>query len=182
MKNTLSTILCVLLTIALVAGAVCIGAVRGWHNEQVATLEAISVGSDLSEPLRNRGMDAANLAVVATRHLPPKDPDVVSLQQAYFKICKTNSSALERAQADALIAIAAASLAERLPELPSVQASQRDQAYISALTRTLSQPTTFAEDYATALEDYNARLNKSLTGKLAMLLGVEPIPVTTGGN
>jgi len=120
--------------------------------------------------------------VVASRHLAPKDPDVVSLQQAYFKICKTNSSALERAQADAIIAIAAASLAERLPELASVQASQRDQAYISALTRTLSQPTTFAEDYTAALEDYNTRLKSSLTGKLAMLLGAEPIPIPTGGN
>lgn len=182
MKDSLSTFLCILLTIAMVAGAVCIGAVRGWHNEQVAALEAISVGSDLSEPMRNRGMDAANLAVVASRHLPVKDPDVILLQQAYFKICKTNSSAIERAQADAQISIVAASLAERLPELASVQASQRDQAYITALTRTLSQPTTFAEDYATALEDYNVRLNSSLTGKLAMLLGVEPIPVTAGGN
>jgi len=182
MKNSLSTFFCILLTIVMVAGAVCIGALRGWHNECVATLEAVSVGSDLSEPLRNRGMDAANLAVVASRHLAPKDPDVVSLQQAYFKICKTNSSALERAQADAIIAIAAASLAERLPELASVQASQRDQAYISALTRTLSQPTTFAEDYTAALEDYNTRLKSSLTGKLAMLLGAEPIPIPTGGN
>ncbi len=182
MKDSLSTILCILLTVALVAGAVCIGAVRGWHNEQVATLEAISVGSDLSEPLRNRGMDAANLAVVAARHLAPKDPDVVILQQAYFRICKTNASAIERAQADAQISIVAASLAERLPQLASVQASPRDQAYITALTRTLSQPTSFAEDYAAALEDYNTRLRSSLTGKLAMLLGVEPIPVTTGGN
>ena len=182
MKESLSTFLCILLTIVLVAGAVCIGAVRGWHGEQVATLEAISVGSDLSEPLHNRGMDAANLAVVASRHLAVKDPDVFMLQQSYSKICKTNSSAIERAQADAQISIAAASLAQRLPQLASVQASQRDQAYITALTRSLSQPTSFAEDYTAALEDYNARLNSSLTGKLAMLLGVEPIPVTTGGN
>ncbi|MBP3636800.1 MAG: hypothetical protein J6K13_04505 [Clostridia bacterium] len=182
MKDSLSTFLCILLTIALVVGAVCIGAVRGWHGEQVAALEAVSVGSDLSEPLRIRAMDAANLAVVATRHLPPKDPDVVTLQQSYFKICKTNSSAIERAQADAQISIAAESLAKRLPELASVQASQRDQAYIVALTRALSQTTTFADDYTAALEDYNKRLSTSLTGKLAMLLGVEPIPLTTGGN
>lgn len=181
MKDSLSTLLCILLTIAMVAGAVCIGAVRGWVNEQDATLQAISAGSTLGEPLRARGMDAANLAVVAARHLAAKDPDVVTLQQSYQTICKSDASAVERAMADAAISIAAASLAERLPELASVQASQRDQAYISSLTRSLSQPTTFAADYAAAIEDYNTRLTSSLTGKLAMLLGVDPIPVTAGG-
>lgn len=181
MKSTLSTILCILLTAALLAGAVCIGTVRGWHGEMVDTLESISASSDLSEPLRNRGMDAANLAVVASRHLPDKDPDVVLLQQAYSTICVGNSSAAQRSQADAQISIVAASLAQRLPELASVQASQRDQAYISALTRTLSESGTSAEEYAAAIADYNRRLTTSLTGKLAMLLGVEPIP-TAGGN
>ena len=182
MKNTLSTILCVLLTIALVTAAVCIGAVRGWVNEQNATLQGFSAGSELSEAQRIRGMDAANLAVVASRHLTAKDPDVALLQHAYTVICKSDASALECAQADASISIAAASLAERLPEMDSVQASQRDQVYISTLTRTLSQSTTFAADYAASIEDYNRRLNASLTGKLAMLLGVNPIPATAGGN
>ena len=31
-------------------------------------------------------------------------------------------------------------------------------------------------------EDYNRRLTTSLTGKLAMLLGAEPIPAIAGGN
>lgn len=181
MKDTLSTLLCILLTIAMVAGAVCIGAVRGWVSEQDATLQSILAGSDIGEPLLTRGMDAANLAVVAARHLPPKDEDIALLQQSYQTICKTDASAAERAHADTAISIAAASLAERLPELASVQASQRDQAYISSLTRTLSQSTTYAADYAAAIEDYNTRLNSSLTGKLAMLLGVNPIPATAGG-
>lgn len=181
MKDSLSTFFCILLTIAMVAGAVCIGAVRGWVNEQDAALNASAIGGELSEPQRIRAMDAANLAVVAARHLPTQDPDVTTLKSAYTTICESDASAIERAQADASISIVAASLAERLPQLASVQASQRDQAYISSLTRSLSQPTTFAEDYAAAIEDYNTRLNNSLTGKLAILLGVEPIPAT-GGN
>ena len=32
MKNTLTTILCVLCAIALAAGAVCLGAYRGWSR------------------------------------------------------------------------------------------------------------------------------------------------------
>lgn len=182
MKNTLSTLLCVLLTIVMVAGAVCIGAVRGWVDEQDATLRAISAGSDLGEPLLARGMDAANLAVVASRHLAPKDPDVATLKQAYATICESDASAPELAMADASISIAAASLAERLPELASVQASQRDQAYITSLTRSLSQSTTFGDDYAAAIEDYNHRLTSSLTGKLAMLLGVHPLDLTAAGG
>lgn len=181
MKDTLTTILCVLLTIAMVAGAVCIGAVRGWNGEQRDTLRILSAGGELNEPLRLRAMDAANLAVVASRHLTD-DPDVIALRQAYSTVCKVNSSAADRAQADAAISAAAASLARKLPELSSVQASQRDQAYISALTRTLSQPTGSADAFSAAVEDYNRRLQSSLTGKLAMLLGVEPIPALTGGN
>lgn len=181
MKNTLSTILCVLLTIALVAGAVCIGAVRGWHGEMMTTLQSLSAASELSEPLRNRAMDAANLAVVARRHLG-EDPDVVSLSQAYFTVCRTNASAAELALADTAISVAAASLADKLQGLDSVAASQRDQVYISTLTRNLSQDLGSAETYTQAIEDYNRRLTTSLTGKLAMLLGAEPIPAIAGGN
>ena len=181
MKNSLSTILCILLTIVLVAGAVCVGAVRGWNGEMKATLASVSAASELSEPLRNRAMDAANLAVVARRHLG-EDPDVVSLSQAYFTVCRSNASAAQLAQADAAISASAASLAEKLSGMASVQASQRDQAYITTLTRTLSESGTSTAEYTTAIEDYNRRLTTSLTGKLAMLLGVEPIPAMAGGN
>ena len=79
------------------------------------------------------------------------------------------------ARADAAISAAAAHLASLLPELPSVQASPRDQAYISTLTRTLSEDAGAADAFAAAVQDYNARLTGSLTGRLAMLLGVEPL-------
>lgn len=174
MKNTLSTILCVLLTIAMVAGAACIGAVRGWSSEREAALGTLSQSGAMAESLQARAMDAANLAVVAARHLTD-DADVAALRTAYETITDGKAPADEIARADAAISAAAASLAANLPGLTSVQASARDQVYISTLTRTLSESTGSASAYASAIEDYNARLTSSLTGKLAMLLGVEPL-------
>lgn len=179
MKNTLSTILCVLLAVVMAAAGIGIGAVRGWNGERQAALNALSGDGDLAEALQVRAMDAANLAVVAGRHLTD-DADVAALQNAYHTIV-SGASADKLAQADAAISIAAANLAARLPELSSVKASTRDQVYISTLTRTLVQQTGSASTYAAAIDDYNQRLNRSLTGKLAMLLGVQPL-VATGGN
>lgn len=175
MKNSISTFLCVLLTIALVAGAVCIGAVRGWSGEREAALGALTYNSEMAETLEIRAMDAANLAVVAARHLPQDDADLAALRAAYETIISGKAPADEIAFADEVIAAAAASLAERLPGLTSVKASGRDQVYISTLTRTLSEAAGSASSYSTAVDDYNARLTASLTGKLAMLLGVEPL-------
>ncbi|MBE5804970.1 MAG: hypothetical protein E7316_10735 [Clostridiales bacterium] len=181
MKNSLSTFVCVLLTIALVAGAVCLGAVRGWNGERDAALNALSESGALGDELQIRAMDAANLAVVADRHLNG-DADVAGLRKAYQIIAGGKASADELAQANADISAAAANLAEKLPELESVKASARDQMYISTLTRVLSESTGSSAAYSTAVEDYNARLSRSLTGKLAMLLGVQPLAAATGGN
>lgn len=175
MKNTLSTILCVLLTIMLVTAAVFIGAARGWSSERDAALHALTANRELASALEIRAMDAANLAVVAARHLPAGDADVSALRQGYITLSDPLADSEALFRTDAAVSQAAAHLAESLPGMPSVQASQRDQVYISTLTRTLSQATGAAQAYADAAQDYNTRLNRSLTGQLAMFLGVKPL-------
>lgn len=179
MKNTLTNILCVVLVAAMVVAAVGIGAVRGWNSQREEALSALSEAGELGASLQVRAMDAANLAVVAARHLTD-DADVAALRTAYDTICGNSATPAQLADADNAISIAAVRLAEKLTVLDSVQASSRDKAYISSLTRTLSETSGAATAYAAIMEDYNTRLTSSLTGRLAMLLGVSPL--AAGGD
>ena len=77
--------ICILLTVVMAAGAVCIGAVRGWTGERDAALGVFSESGSLGSELQNRAMDAANLAVVASRHLSG-DADVALLRSAHKTI------------------------------------------------------------------------------------------------
>ncbi|MBQ8654371.1 MAG: hypothetical protein IJ507_05470 [Clostridia bacterium] len=175
MKNTLTTILCLLMAVALAAGAVCIGARRGWAQEREETLSAFLTGEG-SVAADERAMDAANLAVVAARHLPADDPRLTSLQELRQVLQSRTASAEEKTQADASLTALAAQLAAELPMLESVRNSARDQVYIATLTSTLTQGRD-AMAFAVSAQDFNRRLASSLTGRLAILLGVEPIDV-----
>ena len=175
MKNTLTTILCVLCAIALAAGAVCLGAYRGWSREREAALHTVSADGELSTALEERAMDAANLIVVASRHLPEGDADLTSLKEVRAVLTDTSATAADKTRADAQLTALAEKLASSLPLLDSVQGSARDQVYISTLTRTLAQGTDSAAAYAAAVQRFNDRLSASLTGRLAMLLGVKPL-------
>lgn len=179
MRNTISNVLCVVLAAAMVVAAVGIGAVRGWNIQREEALTALSETGALGASIQVRAMDAANLAVVAERHLTD-DADVATLRHAYNTICGGSAAPDQLAQADDAISAAAASLAEKLTGLDSVQASSRDRAYISSLTRSLSETSGASTAYAAIVEDYNSRLESSPTGRLAMLLGVAPL--AAGGD
>lgn len=179
MKNTLANILCVALVAAMVVAAVGIGAVRGWNSQREEALSALSETGELGASLQARAMDAANLAVVAARHLT-NDADVAALRSAYETICGDHPAPGQLAAADDAISAAAASLAEKLTGMDSVQRSERDRVYIASLTRTLSETSGASAAYAAIMEDYNARLTSSPTGRLAILLGVEPL--AAGGD
>lgn len=179
MRNTISNVICVVLVVAMVVAAVGIGAVRGWNGQREEALSALSETGELGAVLQVRAMDAANLAVVASRHLTD-DPDVAALRSAYDTICGGSATPDQLAQADNAISSAVSSLAEKLTGLDSVQASSRDKAYISSLTRSLGETSGASTAYAAIVEDYNSRLESSPTGKLAMLLGVAPLAV--GGD
>lgn len=173
MKQSFSTAMCVLLCAVLIVLAVCIGSVRGWSGERERTLQAFTQGGEIYAQLEERAMDAANLAVVTARHLPKDDPSLQALQDARRVLISASSSLQDKANADANLSAAAAELGHALPELASVQASSRDQAYISSLTRTLAEGTTIAADYAERARSFNQRISNSITGDLAMLLGVD---------
>lgn len=175
MKTSLSTLLCAALCVILTACALCVGSVRGWRSERVAALNSLSSEGELHTQLQNRAMDAANLAVVVARHVSADDARLTKLAEIRRTLESGKSTIEDLAQADSELTSLALSIGQELPAAASVQASARDQAYIATLTRTLGEATGMADSYAARVEDYNDRLTSSLTGRLAMLLGVEAL-------
>lgn len=173
MKITFSTVMSIVICIVLVAGAVCIGAVKGWSSDRDAVLRAPTLDGEMSALLQIRAMDAANLCVVAARHVPADDADLLALRQASELLLRGNPA--QPMQADNVITEVAQRFAQRLPAMSSVAASKRDKAYVKTLTDTLCAETSLSHNYALLVEDFNHRLSAEMTGRLAMALGVKPI-------
>lgn len=175
MKIRLSTILSIIACLALCAGALCVGAYRGWSAERDSALAALTAGGEMRTQLENRGMDAANLAVVAARHLAADDAELTALRKASSTLLSGTEDAEIILQADAVITDVALRFSQELPALPSVQQSSRDKTYVTMLTSLLGKKSGLTHTYTLLVEDYNQRLESSLTGRLAMLLGVSPL-------
>ena len=176
MKRTLLNILGGLLAAAMLLGAVCIGAVRGWQGEREAALMALSEDDGLRDLLEERAMDAANLTVVAARILPEDDERLARLRDVRAVLTSGMTEAPDLIAADRELTELAQSLA-MLPALSSVQISPRDLAYISTLTRALTEPTSVGERYADLARGFNNRLISSPTGWIARMFGVSVIEV-----
>ena len=179
MKIRLSHILSLLLCIMLIAAAVCIGAYRGWSAERESALTFLTTGGELQSLLENRALDAGNLAIVAARHLPADNADLLSLRSASTLLLSGSSDALAIIDADRTITDVALRFARELPALTSMQHSQRDTAYVRRFGDVLGQPSNVSQAYASQVDDFNQRLTSSLMGRLSMLLGVRPLSAIT---
>lgn len=169
-----SKVLNVVLVILFICAALCVGSLRGWARERDKAAELLA-SSDLAQVVETRAMDAMNLAVVAKRHLPATDDDVVKLSESAEMMLHSDSDMRTRVVFDDTLVKAAANLSERLPVLESVRASARDQAYITTLTRSLMSGDSSLDAYNKITREFNARMEASPTGKLALLLGLKPL-------
>lgn len=176
MKIKLSNILFVLVCVVLLAASVCMGAVRGWSRERSGILSALAENGELRIQLEYRGMDAANLVSVVSRHLPADNADLQALTDAAGMLLGSYDDVHEILEADAVITEIACRFAQELPALPSVQSSDRDQAYIRRLTELLGVRDDLANSYVLMIKDFNLRMSTSPTGRLAMFFGVELLP------
>ena len=168
-------VLCVAAAVVLTLAAVALGAWRGWSGERASVLASFSSDSGLRDYLDTRSMDAANLRVVAARHLASDGAYLVALSRDKKVLADAQASVEEIVAADAELTKTAAALQKELPTLASVQSSSRDQAYITTLTRALLETQSVTDSYNEQVSSYNQRLNASLTGKLAQALGVQPL-------
>lgn len=177
MKITLNNILFALLCAALLLVAVALGSVRGWNADRQEVLNALAAEGELSTQREHRGMDAANLAVVAARHLPADDADLLALRSASATLMSVTVDVEALQAADAVITDVALRFADTLPLLPTMQASPRDTTYLTMLTASLDRRSSLSHGYTLMVEAFNQELTTSLSGKLAMLLGVDPLPL-----
>lgn len=177
MKNKLSVALSVLVCAVLILAALGIGAVKGWKQERTDVTGALQSGGELYSLRQTRAMDALNLLAVAERHLPADDSDLTSLREAAEVLRSAETDPLRLQEADEVISAVTERFADRLPAIESVKARKRDADYVAALSASLSRDKGLSVRYARSAEDFNSRLSSSLMGKLAQLLGVDPLPV-----
>lgn len=111
MGKRASSALCLALTVALVLAAVALGAYRGWSGERRQALETFTENTALRDYLEERSMDAANLRVVAARHLDREDEDLAALTQVRKTLTDPEATVEELAAADAELTRLAARLA-----------------------------------------------------------------------
>jgi len=176
MKNKLSVALSVLVCAVLVFAALGIGAIKGWKQEKADVLAALDKGGELYSLRQTRAMDALNLCALAQRHLPSDDADIAALRHGAGAL--TGQSEFRAVlEADSNVSAAAARLEEKLQGLKA-----RDKDYLSALVDALSPASGVNSRYADLSEDFNARFNDSLMGKLAALLGVKPVSISPAGT
>lgn len=175
MKRTLPAGACVLIALALVAFGLLYGTLTGYGDER-AQVEALWSGDNgLSDVLSYRGADGLNLCVVARRHLPRNDADVLALEQSADTL-RSAGDITAKKEADTALESAFEAVARKLESSATFQASERDQRYLSMLEADLNSlgASQAVSTYNRAASDFNDLLAAPLTGTLARLLGVSP--------
>lgn len=176
MKNKLSVALSALICAVLVFAALGIGAVKGWKQERTEVVTALNRGGELYSLRQTRAMDAMNLCALAQRYLPSDDADIAALRNGARALTgKSEIQAILSADND--ISAAAARLEEKLTGL-----DDRDKDYLSALVDALSPANGLNSRYTDISSDFNGRFASSLMGKLAAMLGVDPVSASPAGT
>lgn len=175
MKIRLTHVLSLLLCLVMIAAAVCIGAVKGWQDERAGAVAGVLTQDGLAADLTGRALDLGSLTVVASRHLPAEDSDLAAMRSLAASLTRSvdDLSALMAGHDEVTAAVPA--FAERLLALPGMKASARDRAYVRSLKDSLCTDPGLNAACERAFADFNNRMEASLIGRLAMLLGVEKL-------
>lgn len=175
MKPRLSMGVCVLISLVLVLVGLGYGTYGGFADERKAATDLLSQANGLTDVLEYRGADGLNLCVVAERHLTG-DEAVSTLRELSRTLADSASALSQRRDADKRLDAAVSAVAEKLAQTDSFQQSERDQRYLTLLRgdmQSLSQ-SAVSDTYNAAAEAFNAKLNNTVMGRLAGLLGIQP--------
>ena len=176
MKRPFSTAFYFLLCAVLVAFGVLFGAYRGWHGETEKVKAIFIKPNGVSTVLNYSANDAANLEKVALRHIGKDDAQLKTLRESRAGVADEKAGLHSRCQANQRLTAAASELGQTLLAMPSVKASQRDTGYVNAILKDMDtwQNSGAFDEYNTAAEELNRRLDRSLSGLIAKLLFVKP--------
>lgn len=172
MRRTSTAVLSTVLLFIMLAAAVLWGAYRGWQQERTQVEQSIQ---GLHEMLSARREVAHNVLTVADRHLPKDDALVAALRQDTQAMARRNTLS-QSAALNARVERQAREVLQALSQLTTVREDDRDLMYVSAmLPQALEQTAKLTEQaaYNQLAEDYNTRKARSLSGRLAGMLGVQ---------
>jgi len=178
MKGKLPTSLCVLIAAVLVVFGVVYGTWSGFRADRAQVDELLTMENGLMDVLSYRAADGINLSVVAKRHLPAQDEELVMLEKRARELQQAAqvraSYTLDAAMAEAFDAVSA-----KLKATASFQQSQRDQRYLDMLTADLNslRASEIVTTYNQAAAELNRELSKPIFGTLAAMLGIETCPL-----
>lgn len=162
-----------LIMVVLLVFSIGFGAYRGWNTERALVNETYA---GLETMLHTRVESAYNVLTVAGRHLEAGD----ALMQQVAKDRDTlegKKSLKEKAAANEHLTADAAALLQKLSEMESVQRDSRDAMYVSSYLPQMlaeSESLTAKANYNTAAREFNASLNRSVSGWIARLMGIGP--------
>lgn len=175
MKNKLPVGMSVVIALVLVAFGLLYGTWSGYSADRAEVMALLEKENGLTDVLNYRAADGFNLCVVARRHLTAEDESLTALNDAASAL-RDAASMEERSAADQQLTSAVSAVSARLQDMPSFQASERDQRYLSMLTADLNNLSSSAavSTYNESAKVFNERLNAPVSGALAKLLGVQP--------
>ncbi|MBR6570969.1 MAG: hypothetical protein IKK75_11015 [Clostridia bacterium] len=176
MKIKLPTALCVCIAILLVAFGLLYGTWSGYREDRAQVEELLTMENGMMDVLSYRAADGLNLCVVAKRHLPQDDADVLALETVAREL---QQATVFRPQLDAEVARAFETVSARLRENDSFLQSQRDQRYLDLLLADMNslRASSVVSTYNQAAEAFNKQMDAFLAGDLAGLLGIEKCPL-----
>lgn len=165
-------VLAFIVMLILIVGAFAIGSYRVYLDERMQV--ELALGS-LGDVLVSRIEMGHNLLTVARRHLKPDDP----LLRAVIKdmdVLEEADTLHEIAQANEQLSKDSKALLDHLQSVASVIQDDRDYRYVTGLLpRGFEQSAQWADarQYNEAAAEFNKRLNTTLNGRVAKLLGVD---------
>ena len=175
MKPRLSIGVCVLISLVLVLVGLGYGTYGGYVGDRQQVADLLEGENGLAGVLSYRGADGLNLCVVAQRHLPG-DGDVAALRATAQKLANGKGDMAELSSWNGELDAQVSAVRQKLTDSDSFRQSERDQRYLAMLESDLSSlnQSDLAATYNEAAEKFNHRLNDTLMGGLARLLGVKP--------
>lgn len=175
-QNRFTETAAVIFAVVLVIAGVIWNNVGTYTDKRAKVLQEMAAGSELDTALVNRGSDGLNLCVVARRHLPALDADILALNEASRTLQDQSLDAAKRLETSGRVLELAEALQEKLQECDGV-AGSRDQGYLDMILNALrvtDDPITAAGAYNHAAQRFNEALASPVDGFLPRLFGVKP--------
>lgn len=165
----------ILISVVLVLCGLCLGTLRGYHKERAEVTGLLEDKSGLASVFLYRGADGLNLCAVADRHISGA-PELETLRSVSTALLTPGGTVEEKLQLSQQLDTCTTDVITLLEGTESYSASQRDVGYVGMLKSDMESLAgqSFYPEFSSAAAEFNQKLESSLMGRFASLLGVKP--------